>query len=44
MCWLVHGVDIRPNIEKINRFTAAISGLRSKTYNGEHVKNTQLQT
>ncbi len=43
MFWLVQVVVIRPNIKKIKRFTAAINGLRSETYNGKHVKNTQLQ-
>ena len=43
MFWIAQVVVIRPNIKKIKRFTAAVNGLRSKTYNGKHVKNTQLQ-
>ena len=43
MLWLAQVVVMRLNIKKIKRFTAAINGLRSKTYNGKHVMNTQLQ-
>ena len=41
--WLAQVVIIRLNMKKIKIFTAAINGLTSKTYNGKHVKNTQLQ-
>ena len=44
MFWIAQVVVIRPNIKKIKRFTAAVNGLRSKTYNVKHVKNRQLQT
>ena len=30
-------------MKNIKRFTAAVNVLRSKTYDGKHVKNTQLQ-
>ena len=43
MFWLAQVVIIRLNMKKIKRFTAAINGLTSKTYNGKYVKNTQLQ-